>query len=323
MPTMTTSTAGLLSQYQDHFSKDLLKYAIQELRLNEFAQKAKLPKNVGSKTISLFRFGEASSSHVQTLVEGVTPGVTREVALTKIDITLTQYGELAKITDVMGMVQLFDGLKQAITSMGEDAALKADDITRDEVVTNGVKRYSQANANYAALAAATVANAKFLATDVLDIVTRLKVNRAHRIRGNVVCVLPPQISRDVQNDPDWKEASKYAGATQIFKGELGMLHGCIFVEATNPFIENSAGAEGTYDANGNIFSSIFTGADAFGCAELSGESPFSPRVIITKGADKSDPLDQLMTAGWKSFNAAKLLNANWCRVYKAKTAFVG
>ncbi len=323
MALMTTATAPLLSQYQDYFSKDLLKYAIQELRLNEFGQLRDLPQNVGSKTISFFRFGEASSANVQTLTEGVTPVTTREVALTKIDATIVQYGELAKITDVMGMVTLFDALKQAIVSMGEDAALKADDISRNELVLNGTKRYSQTNANFAALAAAPVANGKFLSTDVLDIVTRLKVNRSHRIRGNVVCVLPPQISRDVQNDPDWKLASQYAGSTQIFKGEMGMLHGCIFVEATNPFIEDSAGAEGVHVPTGDIFSSIFLGADSFGCVKLGSSSPYSPRVIVTKGADKSDPLDQIMTAGWKAWNVCKLLNPNWMRVYKSKSAFVG
>jgi N4-gp56 family major capsid protein len=315
------TTTTLTQQYQNYFSRKLLDYAIQELHLNEFAMQADLPKKVGGLAISFFRYGAAASSNVQTIAEGVTPTTTRDLSLSKIDATLTQYGEVAVITDLLSMTELFDALTQAVKTMGEDAALKADDISRDELVTNGTKRYAQDNTTFAALAAASVGAGKFISTDPLDIATRLKINRGKPFQGGYVFVVPPHVSRDVQNDSDWKDADRYAGSKKIFKGELGMLNGVRYVEATNPFIE-AVGLEGTYNASGTIFSSIMLSQNAFGVPKLAGDSPQKPQVLITemKPSD-SDPLAQRRKAGWKAFYTAKSLNAAWYRIYKSQSAF--
>ena len=316
------TTTTLTGQYQNYFSRELLDYAIQELHLNEFAQMADLPKNVGGTAISFFRYGAGASSNVQTLTEGITPTTTRDLALTKINATLTPYGELAITTDILGLTELFDALKQAIKSMGEDAALNADDISRNELVSAGTKRYAQNAATFAALGAAGVSASKWIATDGLDVATVLKVQRAKTFQGQYVAVIPPQISRDVMNDPDWIKADNYAGSKKIFKGEIGILHGVRYVEATNPFREDSGGAEGTNVAAGDIFSTMYLGTNAFGVPKLSGDKPMSPRVYIVRGADKNDPLDQTSKAGWKAFYTAKSLNENWYRVYKSRSAHV-
>lgn len=313
------TTTVLSNEYQNWFSKELLKYAVQELRLNEFAEESSLPKNVGGKSVSFFRYGVAASSNVQTLAEGVTPSTTRDLALTKIDVNLVQYGEVCVVTDILSMTELFDALSQGVRSMGEDAALKADDLSRDELVSAGTKRYGQNNADFAALAAGSASSGKYLALDVLDMATRLKINRGKMFGNGYVLVAPPHVTRDVQNDDNWIWADRYAGSQKIFKGELGMLNGTRYVEATNPFIEGAV--EGTYDANGSIYSSMMLAKGAFGVTKLAGDSPAKPRVMIVKGASKSDPLDQVWKAGWKAFYAAKSLNEAWYRVYKTKSGF--
>src|SRR5882672_2382037 len=117
MATVTTTT--LAGQYQKYFSKDLLKYAINTLRLNEFGTQAELPRNAGAKQISWFRFGSADDTQVQTLTEGTPISTFRDLALTEVNVSLTQYGEAIKLTDILSMTQLYDAMKQAAKTLGE------------------------------------------------------------------------------------------------------------------------------------------------------------------------------------------------------------
>ena len=318
-----TTSSDLSSQYQSHFSKKLLDHAQHELRLNEFAVTEDLPKNMASKKLTFFRPPEADASKVQTLTEGTPTTERRNVVLTAIEATLVQYGEVAEITDIVSWTDLFKALTQHISTMGEDCALHADGLSRNALVsgltTTANRRYSQGLANFAALEAAAAVDGAFVRTDGLAAATQLKVNRAPKFGGKYVCVIPPQVSHDFMQDEDWLSASKYGSVTQLFKGELGELDGVRYVEATNPFIEDDT--LGTYDAAGGIFTSLFLSKGAFGTPKLSGTSPFKPQVIICDKADKSDPLNQKLMAGWKAFWTAKLLNANWAIAMRSRSTF--
>jgi hypothetical protein len=49
---------------------------------------------------------------------------------------------------------------------------------------------------------------------------------------NYVGVLHPSVWYDLRNHPDWEEVHKYAATTEIFNGEVGMLHGVRFLKTT-------------------------------------------------------------------------------------------
>jgi N4-gp56 family major capsid protein len=336
--TNSVTASDLRNQYQKHFKPELLTHAINELKLNDFAKKSQLPKNAGSKSVSFMRRVAAAASNVQTLAanesdtvntgEGTPIATFTTVNYEEVNVRLAQYGEAIKLTDILTWTQLYNSLKDGIALMGEDCALKADEITRDAIIAGvtaaGQRRYAQGAANFAGLLANAASAAKAVATDYLDAVTRLKVNKAPKIGGFYVGIIAPQVSRDLMNDDDWLEAYKYNDAGNIHKGEIGRIHGVRFVEATNPFIEDDT--EGTYDAAdggtaGLIYSTIITGRDAYGVTELSGSSPFSPQIVICDKADKSDPLNQFLTAGWKAFYAAKTLNQYFAVVLKSKSTF--
>ena len=70
----TTSTTGLTNQFQTFFDKKLLDYAVESLKLDQFANKATLPKNAGSKAIRFFRYGVPKTDKVMTLSEGTAIG---------------------------------------------------------------------------------------------------------------------------------------------------------------------------------------------------------------------------------------------------------
>ena len=58
-------------------------------------------------------------------------------------------------------------------------------------------------------------------------------------------IVPPDIAFDLQQHTKWEEPAKYAGAKQIFRGELGRLYGARYVEHTNPWIEDGAAGRKT------------------------------------------------------------------------------
>lgn len=333
--TSSTNPSSIADQYQTYFSKKLLDYAVQSLRKAEFANTAPLPKNAGAKSIRFFRFGEPDatldgSTGIQTLTEGTAMAASkyRELTLEYVDATLVQYGQVIGMTDILNNTSLLNMMSQASKTNGEDAALHMDTIVRDELVNKGdtdesdsrTKRYSGTATTMAEMNSLTAAQGKFTAVDSLDGTTNLKINRAPQIGGKYVCIAAPQVTRDLMNDTDWLEAHKYSDVQPLYKGEVGSLHGTRFVEDTNPFREDSD-AKGVYASDGVVFSSIFLGGDAFGVPQLAGDSPKSPQVLITDSPDKSDPLNQLTTVGWKVYWTAKVLNSNWFIVHRSRSEY--
>lgn len=331
----TTTSTTLSNTYQGYFSKKLLGYAEQLLRLNEFATQEDLPANMGSKTISFFRPSAPTTSNVQSLTEGTPISTFGDVTYTKIDFTLAQVGEAAKITDIVTMTSLFDALKQNIETMGGNCALYADNISRNALnaQTTGLTiRRANAAATWTGLN--SDATTSFMtAAELLDCVTALKVNRAPTFGGDYVAVCPPQVTRDLMRDTDWLDAAKYSAVKQLFKGEVGSIYGVRVIEATNPFIAKgsaTAGDEYVYDASGtsglaagsDIYTTMVLGRGAFGVSKLKGtQSPWAPKVIINDKPDKSDPLNQFITAGWKAYYTAGVLNTTWGIAHKSKSRF--
>lgn len=331
MATMTRSNPATLGSYfQAYLSKQLVDRIKETLKLNDYAQQVDLPKNIGSNSVKFFQYDTTpASSNVQTLTEGTPISTFREVGLNSVSVSLTQFGEAVKISDVLSMTSLFDVLKEAVGTMGEEASLKADDLSRDQLVTgtdvggnSTAKRFGQGIASFATLVSTSAASAFLDAEDLMDAVTALKASKANPLSGQFVALVPPQISRDLFRDTDFLNTVYRNPESKVGSfpaGTLGSFYGVRIAEHTNPFIESTT--SGTYDAAGGIYSTVVLGANAFGVVKIAGDSPFSPRIILNNQADKADPLNQTTVAGYKTFYAAKLLNAKRAVVIKAKSRF--
>lgn len=333
-----STTTTLTNEYQKYFSKQLLKTAVQLTILDQFGLKTPLPKKKGAKVISFFRRLKSSLNtttglvdNVQTLTEGTPIATFMGATLDRVDVTLVQLGEASKVTDILSMTELFDALKQNTDLMAEDCALNADSIVRNALVAalnTGVtlnqasgtatekftQIYAQGNASLSALNTAGVSGGKLVATDFLRAATTLKVNRAPTFAGGMyVAAICPQNAADLQNDPDWIDAANWGDPDRRFKGEIKNFAGCRFVEHTNPFIQDVTGTEYVYagaaTAANKAFITFVLGQGAYGVPAIEGDSPYNPRMMIVNTPDKSDPLNQYMTAGWKAFWAAAGLNA--------------
>lgn len=335
MATTTTSNpASQADKIQKHFSKKLLAHAEFNLQLSQFAVEGELPKNMGANTVRYFRRRMAKTSDIVKLSQGIPISTFTEVNMEHVDIVLDQFGEAAKITDIVTMTDLFNMLQQNIEAMGEDCALHSDEIIRNVIISdmllsdNGHERFAgitptaDSTADFASLAAATASASKFTRLAALGCKTQLAHHtvRAPKISGKYVALITSINTHDLVQDDDWLEAAKYSNPKALYKGEIGELDGVRYIEHDNPFIEDDT--YGTYAAGGAITSTMFLGRGAFGCPKLAGsKSPWKPQVIVNDKADKSDPLNQFITAGWKSYWNAAVLNTKFLCILRSKSTF--
>jgi len=349
--TIKTTTSGLTSnRYSEFFNKKLLHHAIQQERLGELCTKFDLPAQVGSTTMRMFKRSEASADTVETQTEGTPTTNFTNSTLTAIDIALAQYAEKVKISDTRRKTDLINQLKLEVERMGEAAAYKADTVIRDAIVKkimyNGTTAITSSGFNQFVgsdnLFEATESeledawdifkdlsanDAKIKVSDLRSSVTQLRLKRALPFEGGAFCAaLTPEQIHDLQDDSQWNAVNVYQGnGEKIFKGEVGKIAGCKVLDWTLAFKQLSTAASfGTYAATGDVYTGFVFGREAVGCMKLAGStSPMLPRFIVNDKPDKSDPLNQYITAGWIGYFAAEVLDKNWVTAIHSKSTFDG
>ena len=306
--TTLTTTTGITDQIQRYFDKKLLIQTLKTIVLDQFAFKAPLPGKAGAKTIRFFRYPESNTTDVLGVTEGTlrTVAQSKQLSLTSVDVALAQYGQTVTISDLLSAVELFSTMEQATVQNGQDAALKVDELLRDILGDSTAiqLRYAGAATNYATVGGTDDA---MTALDILDAATNLRVNNARPSGGYFTAVMAPEVARDLMNDDDWLEASKYGSPDQLFRGEVGRYMGVRVVATTNPYRQNT---QHTYNAAGTRYSTFVVGDQSYGGVNLATMSAYSPKMVISQGADKYDPLAQYTTVGFKFYYGGAIINAN-------------
>ena len=306
--TTLSTTSGISDQIQRYFDKKLLTQTLKTIVLDQFAFKAPLPGKAGHKTIRFFRYPESATVDVQTMTEGtlLTLGNSKQLSLTTVDVALAQYGQTVTISDLLSAVELFNTMEQATVQNGQDAALKVDELLRNILGDSTAiqLRYAGAATNYATVGGTDDA---MTALDILDAATNLRVNNARPSGGYFTAVMAPEVARDLMNDDDWLEASKYGSPDQLFRGEVGRYMGVRVVATTNPYRQNT---QHTYAAAGTRYSTFVVGDQSYGGVNLATMSAYSPKMVIAQGPDKTDPLAQFTTVGFKFYYGGAIINAN-------------
>lgn len=327
MSMMTTGSTGLAPEFQTYYDKQLLSYAKPLIVTAQFAQKKPFPKNKGTQTIRYFRPNIADRSRVSTLVEGTPISTYQELTFTPIDVTLTQYGEAVKISDILSFTDLFSTLDNSTRMMGEDAGVHADFQCVSKVVTGinaANKRYAGGAANFGALHALTNDQGKLQIKDLLGSHTRLTITKAKKPEGReYACIITPQQAYDVMDDTKFVDAGVRGNNEGLFNGEIGRWYGNRILQTTEGYIEDGAGTEGVYSSSPSdpIYDALVLGREALGAPIMAGQSPFSPSIIVNDKADSGNPLKQFMTAGWKAYWATLMLNDLWAVVIRSKSTY--
>jgi len=321
-----TSSTGITNSLQAYFSKELLKQITQNLVLDQFAKRQALPEKAGKNSVRFFRYVEPETSNIKSLTEGDghtggtawAKGAYKEMTLEYVDVSLAQVGQVIGISDLLTAQELFNHLEQATTVNGQDAALQLDSkigytLGDDTSITGGTTITTNKISRYAGSAAYfTVAptSAQVMSgLELLDTATALKVNNAPTTSGYYTAVADPRVLRDLQNDSDWISSRHYGDPDAIFKGEVGKYAGIRCIESTNSYrtAAGNATARVTYSAAGNTYSTFVFGDQAYGVVDLASQSPYGPKMQIAQGPDKTDPLAQLTTIGFKTYYGQAIL----------------
>lgn len=198
--------------------------------------------------------------------------------------------------------------------------------------------------DFGTMAALSNSAAKLTRAVHIGAVTRLKgINGkpgVPMINGKYIAAVAPEVMADLRQDSVWLASAQFnnnRAAGTLDQWVEFELDGCKFIENPSAFIE-TAGHYGVYspDANdviaNNIYANIYLGQEAFGIPKLSGmragSDPRAPSLIVLDKADKSDPLNQMTTFGWKAFYQAGLLWTNEATdtphlvVQRSKSTFV-
>ena len=331
-------TAGNLdsSRLSPVFNRNFLKHAQEKLVLAEVAEQFDLPRQAGAQTMRFFRRGVANVENVAALTEGTPTTVFTHATLENVEVSLLQYGAATKITDTRSETDLIKQLELETARMGEEAALHLDTQIRD----TAYDAYEAAAITAASTAglfidknSVTAADRMLTAGDIDKAATMLMENRAPTFAGDCyIAVVSPRQAYDLRRDSTWLNVGTYQAKEMIYKGEIGKIFNVKVIVSTNPktvtaAIDWNADGDATDAATADIVAEAHTltfeaafvlGRECLGTIKLGSNSPLAPSLIINDKADKSDPLNQFMTAGWKAYYASMVLNTSYGVVIRSE-----
>lgn len=227
---MNTNVTNSLSQTMAAFyDKKLIMNAKPNLVHYAHGQTSILPKNAG-KSIN-FRKWTPFQALTKPLAEGVAPDG-QTLSMNHVTADIEQYGGYVAVSDLLDMTALDPVVNDSVELMGDQGGLTIDTIIRDTICKAQNVQYPNGKLSKSEL----IASDKLTVQDIRLAVRCLKRNKAPMFsrggKGFYVAIVSPDTVYDLQSDPAWQDASKYAGSEQIFDGEMGRLYGVVFIETT-------------------------------------------------------------------------------------------
>ena len=213
------------------------------------------------------------------------------LSITAITATVAQEGNWVRLSDKISMVGIDPVLTEAAALMGENAAETLETRCADVIFKGTSQQYAGGAASASAIAAGKVVNSE----EIKKAVRTLRNNNAKTMEGGYyIGFCDPDVAYDLQNDSLWQDISKYNGAQNIMKGEIGRIHGVRFILTT------MCPTDATTATAGTLHKTLIVGKDAYGVVDVDGSS--KPEIIIkpTGSAGTEDPLNQRASVGWKA-----------------------
>ena len=295
----TTGSQGMSVEMKTFYDRTLLERMLPNLPFLKYGQKRPIPKGNG-KTIEFRKFNSLAPA-TTPLVEGVPP-IGKVLSATAIEATVNQYGDFVEVSDVLEETAIDPVITETVELEGEQAGETLNIIVRD-ILLNTTNEY---NVGGGLDADDITAKDKLTADEVLKIQTIFKRNNVKPMKdGYYLMFLSPEQAADVMRDELWRDVSKYANeAKNIEQGEIGRIYKFKFIDTT--LIDPEAN-----ESEVSVYSGIAIGENAYGIVDI--ENGSKPKTIIKiakdDDGDKSDPLNQKSTIGWKAMMTAVILNS--------------
>lgn len=300
-------------------AKELLKRGIPYLVLEKFGQAKPLPGN-SSKTMKFRRYGALDNTPV-ALQEGVTPAG-KTLTATDVTITLSQYGDVVSISDVIQDTHEDPVLDEAINVLGEQAAQVVEKVRfgalkagSNVILANGSARTDVNTAlSITIQRRATRSLKRQNGRPITSIVRSTAAYGTEAIAPSFIGLVHPDLESDVRALTGFVPAEKY-GTISPWENELGKCEDVRYLTSTmfEPWLDGGGNKGSMLSSSGtkaDVYPVLYLSTNAYGLVALKGAYAVTPMVVNPKPSD-SDPLAQRGHAGWKTMQGAVILNDAW------------
>jgi N4-gp56 family major capsid protein len=296
----TTASTGMSALMQTYYDKLFISTAKHWLIHEQGAQYRPLPTSEG-KIVYFQRYTPLTIITAQ-ITEGSNPSAVN-LSATNVSGTVSEFGSYSAISKLLKLTAVDPRMKGAVEVMAQNAGESRDQLVREKGLV--ASNTDQRAGGGAALSNVAITNT-FSAAEVRKAVRTLKANKAMRYSdGYFLGKTSPYASYDLMGDSTWVNAHTYKDGAELYKGELGRLHGVRFVETTN-WKETANGGTSSAD----LIHSFVHGKEAFGVTDLEGDE--KKVYVKTPGANSTDnPVDRFSTVGWAMSFVPVPLVSDW------------
>lgn len=283
------ANSQLTPAVQELWSKEILFMAMPTLRFEQFAvKKTELGVQPGL-TIHFMRYNNLPAA--AQLVEGVRM---EPVALTasQFDISVAEQGFAVAVTELLLNASFDDVMASAARLLGRNMALYLDGSARDTLrqATSMLFGYNKpalasavrtplspydhgvpatgASGSVAGGTATGLALGNYAMTAAVtkDVAETLATKNVPRLGDSYVGFVHPHQSRQLRDDPEWIEVTKYAAPGNFMLGEIGRINDIVFIETTQVWNDLVSTAYSGSTTSALYYDAIFIGDNAFGHA---------------------------------------------------------
>lgn len=276
----SAGNSQLAPAIQQIWSKEILFQSMPILRFEQFAVKKTELGVTPGLTIHFMRYNNLGPA--SQLVEGVRM-TTNALTASQFDITVAEQGFAIAVSELLLNSAFDDVMASGSRLLGRNMALYLDGSARDTLLQAssklfGYNKFSLSSSvrtplspyDHGSPALSRTSNAgsdlnngnySFTTAVVKDAVETLATKNVPRLGETYVCFLHPHQSRQLRDDPEFIEVTKYAAPGNFMLGEIGRLNDVVFIETTqvtNNYVTGSSGAL--------YYDSIVIGDNAFGHA---------------------------------------------------------
>jgi len=204
----------------------------------------------------------------------------------QVSFKVNEYGYAIGTTEKIDHLSYFGPVSNIVRSvLAPQMALSMDILARNAFIGQG--------ANYRFFGGTATSRAEVVAggritEEILRLAGHHLSVRRVPIRGNgYLAIVHPSVVYDVMSLPGWVNANLYAGATRIFTGEVGMMHGIRFVECDTARLPNAGAAI----AETTLASPASPGEGKIVVADVSGFAPGQEITIYPQTMSAPDGTD--------------------------------
>jgi len=288
MPNNTSATFS--ADVQAYLAEKVLPIAKRQLTAYAFADKIKLPKNMGT-TYTATRYSRLPLP-VATLSEGV-PSVSETMTISQASATVQQWGDSVQLTDVAELTIKHDVFQQAVrlTAIQMSETLERNAYTGSNGLLAGTNiNYSNGRANRAGLT--TAASDSLSPSDIYKAVgamTTLGVPRfdsrgedSYEVGAGTkvkpygapvyAAITHPLVAQDFRSNSTVSTAWQYSDVERLYGTEVGVWNGVAFTTSNMvPYWANAgAGPTPAASSTGGSFATATWYTQVVGCPAQTG-----------------------------------------------------